>query len=141
MSRPKHGRGRTAALLDPASGADLAKCAAAHAGLRTGAQPRWTHSTGQQPRRFYRLLATDLVDPHPAVRIQDGADASVGFGPFPSVTTIKLVQAPGATPSIRPGTGAVDFFVTLRGDAVVSAVDASGNVSGSINCRVPPRPS
>jgi hypothetical protein len=94
----------------------------------------------KNPDGFYRLLATDLVDAHPVVYIHDSANMSVVFGPFAAGATIKLVQAPGATPSVRPGTGAVDYFVTLRGDAVLTAMDTTGNVSGPITCRVPPPP-
>ena len=62
------------------------------------------------------------------------------FGPFPSGTKIKLTQAPGATPSIKPGAGVIDWHIKLNGDAVVVAVDGSGNVSDPVNCLVPPPP-
>jgi hypothetical protein len=98
------------------------------------------HIPPHNPDGFYRLLTTDLVDAHPAVYIQDSADPSVTFGPFPSGTTIKLVQAPGATQSVGPGSGAVDYKVTLRGDALISSTDASGNHSGAVSCLVAPPP-
>ncbi|MDH5333946.1 MAG: VWA domain-containing protein [Thermoleophilia bacterium] len=94
--------------------------------------------SGQNPDGFYVLTAVDAVDPSPLVTI---ADTGSGFvaGPYPSGTTIKLVQAPGATPSARPGPGAIDWHVTLKGDASVTATDASGNTS-TATCRVPPPP-
>jgi hypothetical protein len=92
------------------------------------------------PDGFYRLLATDIVDTAPDIFIGDSADPSITFGPYPSGTTIKLVQAPGATQSVTPGTGAVDHRVTLKGDAVISSVDASGNTSTTVSCLVAPPP-
>jgi hypothetical protein len=89
---------------------------------------------------FYTLVATDNVDPAPAIYIKDTGDASVNFGPFKSGNTIKLTQAPGATPQYGPGTGAVDYKVRLRGDALLAAVDAAGNKSAPVKCLVPPPP-
>lgn len=93
---------------------------------------------GQNPDGFFVLTATDAVDPDPELWIRDSADASVNFGPFASGTTIKLVQAPGATQSVSPGTGAIDFKVRLKGDARIFAVDSSGNEGGPASCNVPP---
>jgi hypothetical protein len=89
---------------------------------------------------FYQISATDLVDTAVEVFIRDTADPSVNFGPFPSGTKIKLVQAPGATPNVKPGTGVIDYKVTLRGDALIVAKDDAGNVSASVTCLVPPPP-
>ncbi|WP_329793112.1 VWA domain-containing protein [Lentzea sp. DG1S-22] len=88
---------------------------------------------------FYLLSATDAVDPNPQVYVRDTASAAV-FGGFPSGTEIKLVQAPGATPTQKPGTGDIDWKITLKGDALVSAKDASGNESAPVRCNVPPPP-
>lgn len=88
---------------------------------------------------FYRLGAVDAVDPDPQIFVRDTASAAV-FGGFPSGTKIKLVQAPGATPSQKPGTGDIDWKITLQGDALVSATDASGNTSAPVRCNVPPPP-
>ena len=62
------------------------------------------------------------------------------FGPYADGTTIKLTQAPGARPSAKPGPGAIDWKITLKGDAELFFEDASGNESGPASCRVPPRP-
>jgi len=95
--------------------------------------------SGQNPDGFYVLGATDNVDPNAMIFVADSASSFVA-GPYPSGTTIKLIQAPGATPNVKPGTGAIDFKITLNGDAIVTAVDASGNVSARATCNVPPPP-
>ncbi|MFG1954358.1 VWA domain-containing protein [Micromonospora sp. NPDC048830] len=91
------------------------------------------------PDGFYELTATDVVDTDVEVYIGDAADPSVTFGPFPAGTKIKLVQAPGAQSRVRDGTGDVDYKVTLRGDAVITGVDDSGNRS-TATCLVAPPP-
>ncbi|MCG8923584.1 VWA domain-containing protein [Lentzea sp. CC55] len=88
---------------------------------------------------FYLLSATDAVDPNPQIYVRDTASTAV-FGGFPSGTKIKLVQAPGATPTQKPGSGDIDWKITLQGDALVSAKDASGNESAPVRCNVPPPP-
>lgn len=91
------------------------------------------------PDGFYELTATDVVDSAVEVFIGDTGDPSVGFGPFPAGTRIKLVQAPGARPRISDGAGDIDYRVTVRGDAVITGVDDSGNAS-TVTCLVAPPP-
>ncbi|MFJ6677127.1 VWA domain-containing protein [Actinosynnema sp. NPDC091369] len=88
---------------------------------------------------FFILTATDAVDPNPQVFVSDSASPAV-FGGFPSGTKVKLVQAPGATPNQKPGVGDIDWRITLKGDALVYGVDASGNQSAPVSCLVPPPP-
>lgn len=88
---------------------------------------------------FFVLTATDAVDPNPQVYVADSASAAV-FGGFAGGTKIKLVQAPGATPNQKPGVGDIDWRITLKGDALVHGVDASGNQSDPVSCLVPPPP-
>ncbi|MEU4745088.1 VWA domain-containing protein [Actinosynnema sp. NPDC023658] len=88
---------------------------------------------------FFVLTATDAVDPSPQVFVRDSASPAV-FGGFPSGTKIKLVQAPGATPNQKPGVGDINWRITLKGDALVYGVDASGNQSAPVSCLVPPPP-
>ena len=95
-------------------------------------------ASGENPDGFYVLTATDAVDPNPTLTIHDSASQAV-FGPFSDGTTIKLTQAPGATPSQSPG-GAFDWTIKLKGDAQVFATDASGNTAGPISCKVAPPP-
>jgi hypothetical protein len=49
------------------------------------------------------------------------------------------VQALGAAPNVKPGPGVIDWHITLKGDAIVTATDASGN-SATVSCKVPPPP-
>jgi hypothetical protein len=88
---------------------------------------------------FFELTAADAVDPDPEIFVRDSASPAV-FGPFPSGTKIKLTQAPGATPSIKPGAGVIDWHIKLKGDAIVVAVDDSDNESDPVSCLVPPPP-
>jgi hypothetical protein len=92
------------------------------------------------PDGFYVISSTDVVDTAVEIFIRDTATPSVNFGPFPSGTKIKLVQAPDSTPNVKPGTGDVDYKVTVRGDAIIVGIDDFGNVSAPVICRVPPRP-
>jgi hypothetical protein len=98
-----------------------------------------TGNSGQNPDGFYELTGTDVVDPSVSIFLTDSVSGEV-FGPFESGTKIKLVQAPGVTPNQKPGAGDIDWMITIQGDAVVTAVDASGNVSEEVTCLVPPPP-
>jgi hypothetical protein len=95
-------------------------------------------NSGQNPDGFYKVGATDNVDPTSQVFVKDMGSGTV-FGPFPSTTNIKYTQAPGATPGSRVGPGGV-VFITGTGDAVVYSVDAGGNPSALVSCKVPPPP-
>jgi hypothetical protein len=95
-------------------------------------------NSGQNPDGFYELTATDAVDPNPRIHVRDSASSFVA-GPYLSGTTIKLIQAPGGTPNVKPGAGVIDWQITLNGDAIVTATDASGNVA-TVTCNVPPPP-
>jgi hypothetical protein len=81
---------------------------------------------------------TDAVDPNPQIRVAD-TDISFVAGLYLTGTTIKLVQAPGGTPNVKSGAGVIDWKITLKGDALVSATDASGNTA-TVSCKVPPPP-
>jgi hypothetical protein len=94
--------------------------------------------SGQNPDGFYLLTATDAVDPDPQITVADTGSSFVA-GPYSSGTKIKLVQAPGATPNVKPGPGVIDWKLTLKGDAEVTATDASGNTT-TVSCNVPPPP-
>jgi hypothetical protein len=94
---------------------------------------------GQNEDGFYQLLATDNVDPNPEVFVADSGSAFVA-GPFASGDNVKATQAPGATPNSKPMAGVIVAHITLKGDALVYAVDASGNQSRPVSCLVPPPP-
>ena len=92
----------------------------------------------QNPDGFYLLSASDNVDEDLDIFLVDDATGTV-LGPFEDGTRIKLVQAPGATPRIKPGTGVIDWKVRIQGDAILSVTDAAGNVT-EVSCLVPPPP-
>ena len=93
---------------------------------------------GQNEDGFYRLIALDAVDPNPQIFVGTAATPLL-FGPFASGTTVKITEAPGATPSIKPMAGAVTAHITLNADALITALDASGGAA-SVACLVPPPP-
>jgi hypothetical protein len=100
---------------------------------------------GQNEDGFYQLLASDLVDPNPLIFVVD-TGSGARFGPFASGTNIKYTEAKGATPSQKPigsasgQAGAVSWYITGKGDAVLFAIDASKNKGGPALCLVPPPP-
>ncbi len=100
---------------------------------------------GQNQDGFYNLSAVDVVWPEGdlLLYVTDAGSGHV-FGPFPSGTNIKYIQAKGAKPSIKDmsgnGSGGVDWKIQGKGDAILTAVDGSGNTSAEVWCLVPPRP-
>ncbi|MEV8506390.1 vWA domain-containing protein [Actinoplanes sp. NPDC051475] len=108
------------------------------AGCVPGTNPAGNTPASSNPDGFYTIGATDLIDTAVDVFIRDTASSAV-FGPYPSGTRIKLVQAPGATPNVKPGSGTVDYKVTLKGDASIVGVDDAHNTSAAVLCTVPPK--
>ena len=96
--------------------------------------PKGTNEDG-----FWGVSATDLLDPNPQIFVVDSGTGTV-FGPYPSGTNIKYVEANGATPSASPMTGAVGWLIKGQGDMQTFAVDSSGNQSATQTCLVPPPP-
>jgi hypothetical protein len=94
---------------------------------------------GQNEDGFYQLLAVDNVDPNPKIYVADDGSSFVA-GPFASGDVVKITQSPDATPLSKKMAGAVIAHIILKGDALVYAVDASGNQSDPISCKVPPPP-
>jgi hypothetical protein len=107
---------------------------------------------GQNQDGFYELLAEDnLVDGCRPLElyIEDNGSGTV-FGPFGVGTEIKYIQDPDAIPESAPmggnngnGNGKskdVDYRIKGTGDAVLTAVDQSGNTSDPVYCLVPPPP-
>ena len=104
-----------------------------------GVNPAGHVPRAQNEDGFFLLTATDAVDPDVELFVIDTGSGTI-FGPFTSGTNIKYVQAPGASPSQSPGSGAVDWKLKGTGDAQLVAVDSSGNVSAVVDCLVPPPP-
>ena len=73
-----------------------------------GHEPKGTNEDG-----FWRLIATDAVDPNPQIFVIDSGTGTI-FGPYPNGTNIKYTQAPGVTPSASPGPGAVEWRSRAR---------------------------
>lgn len=102
---------------------------------------------GQNQDGFFELVATDAVWGSAGLEVYVTDDGSgTVFGPFEPGTRIKWTEANGATPSIkkmgsdRGKAGAVSWHITGKGDAVVTAVDDSGNEADAASCLVPPFP-
>jgi hypothetical protein len=110
------------------------------AGCTPGPNPAGKPPPAGNQDGFYVLSGTDLVDLQVDLYIRDTGDPNVNFGPYPSGTTIKLTQAPGAIPQVKPGVGDVDYQVRLRGDALIIGIDSADNPSTPVACFVPPRP-
>ena len=72
-----------------------------------GVNPAGHEPKGSNEDGFWRLLATDAVDPNPQIFVVDSGTGTI-FGPYPNGTNIKYTEANGATPSASPGSGAVD---------------------------------
>ena len=100
---------------------------------------------GQNQDGFYGISGEDVVWPVDSLEIfVTDSESGVVFGPFPSGTNIKYIEANGALPKIRDmsgnGDGYVDWWIRGQGDAFVTAVDGSGNESAAAWCLVPPAP-
>lgn len=99
-------------------------------------------SPGQNEDGFYQLSAVDNMDPNPQIFVSD-ANGSGPFGPFSDKDNVKLTEAPGATPRMKPmgssngQAGTVIAHIILTGDAIVKALDAAGNMASTF-CFVPP---
>lgn len=99
---------------------------------------------GQNQDGFYQVGGSDDVWPADSLQVfvTDEGSGTV-FGPFASGDNIKYTQAGGAVPkqkSIGGPNSAVSWHITGNGDAVVTTVDGSGNVSNGASCLVPPPP-
>ncbi|MFN2319247.1 MAG: hypothetical protein ABR500_06145, partial [Dermatophilaceae bacterium] len=101
-----------------------------------GPNPAGKILPSQSEAGFFRMVAEDNVDPSVEIFVSDTGSSAV-FGPYPSGTTFKLTQAPGATPTVTAFTGAVEWHFRLKGDALLSATDEAGNTATAL-CEVPP---
>lgn len=95
--------------------------------------------SGQNPDGFYQLLSKDNCDPNPAVYLLDTGSSFVA-GPFTNGAVIKLTQSPGRTPSQDPAPAPIAAHLHFKGDGLLVAVDADGNISTPQLCLVPRPP-
>ena len=87
---------------------------------------------------YYQLLGTDNIAVASIIVRDSGS--SFASSPFASGDKIKLTQAPGSTPSdTRPGPGVITSTLKLKGDAILTVTDMSGN-STQVTCLVAPKP-
>jgi hypothetical protein len=93
---------------------------------------------GQNEDGFYLLFAVDNVDPNPQIFVGDTESGFVA-GPFENGDVVKITESDEG-PLSKKMAGVVVAHIILRGDALVYAVDASGNQSEPISCLVPPPP-
>ena len=100
-----------------------------------GTNPR----SGQNPDGFYQLLSKDNCDPTPRIFIRDSASSFIA-GPFATGDIVKITQSPTGTPEEKKMAGVVVAHIILKGDALLFASDATGNVSTPVDCFVPPPP-
>lgn len=101
-----------------------------------GPNPAGTEPSATNEDGFFKMVATDNVDPSVSIYIKDLGSGMV-FGPYRSGTTFKLTQAPGAPVKARDFTGDVAWKFTFNGDAQLIATDAAGNTA-TATCLVPP---
>jgi hypothetical protein len=105
---------------------------------------------GQNQDGYYQLEATDdlVIDCAPLeLFITDDGSGTV-FGPFAVGTEIKYTEEIDAVVEIKPIGGRgnnnsasdTDWHIIGHGDAILTAVDQSGNTSAEVNCLVPPPP-
>jgi hypothetical protein len=112
---------------------------------KPGPNPDGEIPSSENEDGFYMASAVDAVwlPEEMEVYIIDSGSGHQ-WGPFPSGTTFKYTEAPGAKPKKRDmsesGEGYVDYAIKGQGDAIVYAVDGSGNESGRVFCLVPPPP-
>jgi hypothetical protein len=81
---------------------------------------------------FWTLTAKDNVDTDLKIFVRDSVSGTQ-FGPYAPGTTIKLIQAPGAKPEVKPGVGAVNWEIRVKGCAVLVVKDSAGN-EATANC-------
>lgn len=97
---------------------------------------------GQNEDGFYQLVAEDADGDSVEIFVRN-ADGSAIFGPFAAGDTVKITEAPDATPTSKAIGGpnsAVVAHLILDSDPIVFAVDAAGDESSPIACLVPPLP-
>ena len=99
---------------------------------------------GQNQDGFYELSAEDNLWPADSLQmfVTDSGSGTV-FGPYAVGDVIKYTEDSAATPEAKPIGGpnsAVEVHIIGTGDALVTAVDGSGNISDPVSCLVPPPP-
>ena len=105
-----------------------------------------TPTTSPFSLHCHRFTATDDIWPvgSLAIYVTDLGSGTV-FGPYTSMTNIKYTEDSDAVPESKKigsanGADAVAWHIIGNGDAEVTSVDGSGNVSEPVYCFIPPPP-
>jgi len=84
---------------------------------------------------WFQLLATDNCDPDPLIYIK-GSVASFVAGPFHNGDQVEIAHGPRLIPGQKPSTSGGNIAsIQLNGDALLWAVDSSGNASAPIKLK------
>ena len=84
---------------------------------------------------WFQLLATDNCDPDPLIYIK-GSVGSFVAGPFHNGDQLEIAHGPSLTPWQAPSTAGGNIAsIQLNGDALLWAVDSSGNASTPVKCK------
>ncbi|MEO8427403.1 MAG: HYR domain-containing protein [Verrucomicrobiota bacterium] len=84
---------------------------------------------------WFQLLATDNCDPDPLLYIKGSAGSFVA-GPFHNGDQVEIAHGRSLIPGQAPSTfGGNIATIQLNGDALLWAVDSSGNTSTPIKCK------
>ncbi len=90
------------------------------------------------PSGYYQLLAKDNCDPDPDIFVKDTGSSLVA-GPFKDGDIVHVKHTGGEPRWSSPGTPPIVAVISLNGNALVGAADASGNVTPDANgCLVQP---
>lgn len=88
---------------------------------------------------FFWLTGSDDRDESVTLILTDSETEEV-IGEVAAGITIKLVEANGATPTVREMNGVVDYMIKTNGDLLVTAIDEAGNEAEATSCLVPNKP-
>jgi hypothetical protein len=83
----------------------------------------------------FQLVAMDNCDPDPLIYLK-GSVGSFVAGPFHNGDQVEIAHGPSLTPQQAPSTSGGNIAsILLNGDALLWAVDSSGNASTRIQCK------
>jgi hypothetical protein len=105
----------------------VASCAVVKATVFLGNPPRIVG--------WFQLLATDDCDSDPLIYIRGSAGSFVA-GPFHNGDQVEIAHGPTLIPGqvLRTSGGNI-ASIQLNGDALLWAVDSSGNASAPVKCK------
>jgi len=84
---------------------------------------------------WFQLLATDNCDPDPLIYLK-GSGGSFVAGPFHHGDQVEIAHGPTLVPRQAPRTAGGNIAsIQLNGDALLWAVDSSGNASTPVKCK------